>query len=292
VLRPTVPFVSRTQDLVLARLRLIALRWQAGGAEPGAPGDDPDEEGSRDPDEGVRAGAEWADEAVPADAPGHAAGPLGVGVQVGDPGPPPWPAAGIWVRLVALLVVLVVIGGTAALLTSWPREQQGEAVSLPGPAQSGDPLADPFLASSPSPAPQVTVHVVGEVRNPGVVRLPAGSRVVDAVRAAGGLRHGGKLGATNLARILADGERIDVGGQGAAASGGAAAPAGGSGGPLDLNSATAEQLDALPGIGPVTAAKIIAWRSTHARFTVVDELAEVPGIGPKTLADLRPLVRV
>jgi competence protein ComEA len=137
----------------------------------------------------------------------------------------------------------------------------------------------------------VLVHVAGQVRKPGVVRLPAGSRVVDAVRAAGGLRRGGQLGGTNLARVLTDGERIEVGGAQADAGSGGVGGAGGTG-PLDLNTATAEQLDALPGIGPVTAAKILAWRSTHRRFSVVDELAEVPGIGPKTLEDLRPLVRV
>ena len=157
---------------------------------------------------------------------------------------------------------------------------------------SGDPFADPFLTAAPSPSPSVTVHVVGEVRDPGVVALPSGSRVVDAVRAAGGLRRGGDLGGTNLARVLADGERIEVGGQEALVGGGVGGPAGGSGGPLDLNTATAEQLDALPGIGPVTAAKILAWRATHNRFSVIDELTEVPGIGPKTLEDLRPLVRV
>jgi competence protein ComEA len=198
----------------------------------------------------------------------------------------------MWVRLVALLVVIVGIGGAAIMVTSWPREQQPESVAVPPVTASGDPFADPFPAAPPSPSPPVMVHVVGEVREPGVVRLPAGSRVVDAVRAAGGLRRGGKLGGTNLARVLTDGERIEIGGQEAVVAGGAAGQAGGSAGPLDLNTATAEQLDALPGIGPVTAAKILAWRSTHKRFSVVDELAEVPGIGPKTLADLRPLVRV
>jgi competence protein ComEA len=199
----------------------------------------------------------------------------------------------MWVRLVALLVVIVAIGGVAVVLTSWPRaQQQPEPVAVPRAAASGDPFADAFQAASPTASPPVTIHVVGDVRQPGVVQLPAGSRVVDAVKAAGGLRRGGDLGATNLARVLADGERIDVGGPDAPGPGDSGGSIGGSAGPLDLNTATAEQLDALPGVGPVTAAKILAWRSTHNRFSAVDELAEVPGIGPKTLADLRPLVRV
>ena len=203
-----------------------------------------------------------------------------------------WPPTAMWVRLVGLLVLAAAVGAGVVLFMSWPREHES-TVREPAAAQAGDPFASSILAfASPSPSPSVMVHVVGEVREPGVVRLAAGSRVVDAVRAAGGLRRGGKLGATNLARVLADGERIEVGGQDAAAPGGAGGSAGGAAGPLDLNSATTEQLDALPGIGPVTAAKILAWRTAHKRFSAVDELAEVPGIGPKTLADLRPLVSV
>jgi competence protein ComEA len=226
-----------------------------------------------------------------AEGPG-AEGPGAEGPDAPEVEPPGWPVPGLWVRLVALLVVIVAIGGAALLVTSWPREQQPDSVATPRVMASGDPFADPFAEAPASPSPPVMVHVVGEVREPGVVQLPAGSRVVDAVRAAGGLRRGGRLGGTNLARVLTDGERIEIGGQEAVVAGGAPGQAGGSAGPLDLNTATAEQLDALPGIGPVTAAKILAWRSTHKRFSVVDELAEVPGIGPKTLADLRPLVRV
>ncbi len=215
-------------------------------------------------------------------------------LELGPPGDDlsAWPPTAMWVRLVGLLVLVAAVGAGAVLFMSWPREQESPVVRQPAAAQSGDPFASPILGASPSPSPSVMVHVAGEVREPGVVQLPAGSRVVDAVRAAGGLRRGGRLGATNLARVLADGERIEVGGQDAAAAGGAGGPAGGAAGPLDLNSATTEQLDALPGIGPVTASKILAWRAAHKRFSTVDELAEVPGIGPKTLADLRPLVRV
>lgn len=252
--------MSRTQDLVLARLRLIAMRWQGGlSATTESPGR-----------------VDGAD-AGPPDAPASDSG---------------WPVPGTGVRLVGLLVVIVAIGVVGLLITSGPRVQQPEAGGAPVATESGDPFADPFSATSPSPSPPVMVHVAGDVRDPGVVRLPAGSRVVDAVRAAGGLRRGGELGATNLARVLADGERIEVGGQQAGVAGEAGGGTGSVGGLLDLNAATAEQLDALPGIGPVTAAKILGWRSTHKRFSVVDELAEVPGIGPKTLADLRPLVRV
>jgi competence protein ComEA len=194
--------------------------------------------------------------------------------------------------LIGLLIVVVTIGGAAMLVSSLPRQQQSETAGPSAAVASGDPFADPFPTASPAPSPPLLVHVAGDVRKPGVVRLPAGSRVVDAVRAAGGLRRGGRLGGTNLARVLVDGERIEVGGQEAAESRPGGGSAAGSGGSLNLNTATSEQLDQLPGIGPVTAAKILSWRSTHGRFSVVDELAEVPGIGPKTLEDLRPLVRV
>jgi competence protein ComEA len=142
---------------------------------------------------------------------------------------------------------------------------------------------------------RVAVHVAGRVRRPGLVRLPAGSRVQDAIRAAGGSAAGADLDAVNLARKLADGEQVLVPGPGdpppppppgAAADAGAAPSA-----PLDLNTATLEQLDALPGVGEVTAGRIIAYRSAHP-FTAVDELLEVPGIGQRRFDQLKDLVTV
>ncbi len=197
----------------------------------------------------------------------------------------------MWLRLLGLLVLVAGVGAAGLFLSGRPRAQVVEpSFATGGTTAAADPFGESLAAVAPSPAPSLLVHVAGDVRKPGVVRLPAGARVQDALEAAGGLRRGAALGLTNLARVVADGERIEVGGPEAAtaADGAPGAP----GAPLDLNIATADQLDGLPGVGPVTAAKILAWRSEHGRFTVVDELAEVPGIGPKTLAELRPLVRV
>lgn len=183
--------------------------------------------------------------------------------------------------------------GTATAVAALVPTRAGQAEGAGSALGPGDPFA-----STAPPATTLVVHVAGEVRRPGVVRLPAGARVVDAVAAAGGVASGGSLGAVNLARVVADGERIEVGGsalpEGAPGTGppGPAAGAGGPGALVDLNTADAQQLDSLPGIGPVTAAKILAWRAEHGRFTVVDELAEVSGIGPRTLEEVRPHVRV
>jgi competence protein ComEA len=139
----------------------------------------------------------------------------------------------------------------------------------------------------------VTVHVVGPVARPGVVTLPAGSRVEDAVAAAGGFRASAVPPGLNLARLLVDGERLDTAAaEPAPAPGPAAGTAGAPTGPLDLNTATLEQLDALPGVGPVMAQRILDHRAQHGRFGSVEELAEVPGIGEKRLADLREQLRI
>jgi competence protein ComEA len=144
------------------------------------------------------------------------------------------------------------------------------------------------------PSEQVAVHVAGRVRHPGLARLPAGSRVQDAIRAAGGPTPGADLDAINLARKLTDGEQVRVPGPGDPAPppppDGASGPATPSA-PLDLNTATVEQLDTLPGVGEVTAGRIVAYRSAHP-FTTVDELLEVPGIGQRRFEQLKDLVTV
>ncbi|MBK6886227.1 MAG: helix-hairpin-helix domain-containing protein [Tetrasphaera sp.] len=153
--------------------------------------------------------------------------------------------------------------------------------------------------SGPAATGVVVVHVVGQVRHPGVIELPAGSRVVDAVAKAGGATKGADLSAVNLARVLVDGEQILIPKPGEAV--GASAPGAGAGGaasgpaapaPINLNSADLTALDGLPGVGPVLAGRILAWRAEHGRFSSVDELGEVSGIGEKVLANLRPLVTV
>jgi competence protein ComEA len=139
-------------------------------------------------------------------------------------------------------------------------------------------------------APQLVVDVAGAVRRPGLYHLGTGARVNDAVAAAGGGTARADLAAVNLAAPLADGEQVVVPMRGAAGAAAVAAVGGPAAAPVDLNSATAEQLDALPGIGPSTAAKIIAYRQEHGAFHSLAELDGVPGIGAGRLAQLKGLV--
>jgi competence protein ComEA len=153
---------------------------------------------------------------------------------------------------------------------------------------------------APSPAggsgharsgPVIVVDVAGAVLRPGVYRLPRGSRVLDAVRRAGGLTRRAERTAVNLAAPVSDGQQVLVaarGSPGAVSAGGAGAPP--ASGPVSLSSATAEQLDTLPGIGPVTAQKIVSYREQHGPFTSVEGLDAIPGIGPARLAELDGLV--
>lgn len=167
-------------------------------------------------------------------------------------------------------------------------------------APSSVPAAAPSRAPasvSAAPARRATVHVVGAVRDAGVYRLADGARVQDAIARAGGATAKADLQAINLAAKVADGQQVVVPRRGAAAAPAAAAPGGGGGGagaaaPISLNSATAEQLDTLDGVGPSTAQKILDYRTAHGGFSSVDDLAQIPGIGPKKLESLRKQVTV
>ena len=207
--------------------------------------------------------------------------------------------AGAHLAVVTALVLVGLFGAGWALFRSRPV-----AVATPGvivtASAPGSPVEASGSAAAPTSArPEVVVHVVGAVRRPGLVRLTAGGRVQDALDAAGGLTRAARPGRLNLAQLLADGQQVVIGTAGDATSEvrDGSPPAGSSTGTsaaatVDLNKATAAELEQLPGVGPVTAAAILAWRSQHGRFTAVTELQQVDGIGPKTYAQIAPNVRV
>jgi competence protein ComEA len=177
------------------------------------------------------------------------------------------------------------------------RFMQGQAHSA-ATAGAGGTASAPAVRIESRPAGVALVHVAGAVQRPGVYRLRDGERIKDAVQRAGGARRGADLNAINLAAKVADGQQVVVprrGNPGAAP----AADAGGSGAggassqpPVSLNTATAEQLDTLDGVGPATAQKILDYRREHGGFRSIDDLGEVPGIGPKKLAVLRTKVQL
>lgn len=186
----------------------------------------------------------------------------------------------------ALVYVAVLLG----LLTIGSRFALGRGEPAPSPARPAM-----VVRAEKATVRMLTVHVVGAVRRPGLYRLPDGSRVDDAVRRAGGAKPRAELALVNLAAPVADGQQVVVPVRSAAsnsAPAGAALPGGAEspGRTVHLNSATLEELDTLPGVGPVTAQKILDYRTANGAFRSVDELDAVPGIGPARLAELRPLV--
>lgn len=220
---------------------------------------------------------------------------------------------GPWQVAVVALVLAAALGGTAwSVARARPSAPVPRAGSATGPLPALASSAPALMAAStgasagtttgagasPAAAASVTVDVSGQVRHPGVRILAAGSRVVDAIAAAGGPRRGVNLSSLNQAQVLVDGEQIIVGGQGAPAattSGGAGSGGAGgaaSGGPVNLNTATVEELDTLPDVGPVTAQAIVSYREQHGPFTSVNQLMEIQGIGEKTLADIAPQATV
>jgi competence protein ComEA len=208
---------------------------------------------------------------------------------------------GVEHRGVVALAVVLVAAAVFAVHHFWTGRTESVSAPQVVRAQASyakkDDGARTAAAGGASPAPggEIVVDVSGKVRKPGIHRLPAGSRVVDALRAAGGVRPGVNTEGLNQARFLVDGEQVLVG-----ASPGAGAPAGGSApgaaragpaAPISLNTATADQLDTLPGVGPVLAQHIIDYRTRHGGFRSVDELRQVNGIGDRRFTDLRSLVR-
>ncbi|MFE9888118.1 helix-hairpin-helix domain-containing protein [Streptomyces scopuliridis] len=203
---------------------------------------------------------------------------------------------GLEPRTLAALAVVLVVGVILAGHHFW----SGRPGTVKAPENVGAeaviPEAPPETSPLPSPSPsaRVVVDVSGKVRRPGVLRLPAGSRVADALHAAGGAKPGADLTGLNRARVLMDGEQVLVGGPappGAGVGAGAAGGAPAATAPVSLNAATPEQLDTLPGVGPVLAQHIIDYRGRHGGFRSVDELREVNGIGERRFADLQSLVR-
>ncbi|WP_432215440.1 helix-hairpin-helix domain-containing protein [Streptomyces subrutilus] len=192
---------------------------------------------------------------------------------------------GVEPRTVAAVgVVLAVAVGIAAqqFWSARPRPVTAPAVTAPAAAPA---------TQAPAGAPtRIVVDIGGKVRDPGVRRLPAGSRVEDALAAAGGVRPGTDTTALNRARVLVDGEQVLVGAPAPPPpnGGGGGGP---SPGPLSLGSATVEQLDGLPGVGPVLAQHIVDFRTARGGFRSVEELRQVNGIGERRFADLRTLVR-
>lgn len=180
--------------------------------------------------------------------------------------------------------VLATVLMAAAVVTVWWLLS-----SRPQATPDTAPLALSTATSATSVPPEVVIDVEGKVRRPGIVTLPKGSRVVDAIKAAGGLSGKADTASLNMARKVDDGEQILVG---VAPVPGAEPVAGAPGAKVNLNTATMDQLDELPGVGPVTAKSILDWRTKNGHFTKVEDLLDVNGIGQATLDDLRDLVTV
>lgn len=258
------PFVfqSRTVRGAAAAARLSRL-WQPPQSDAGSPGGQ---------------AAQAASQPVVHDEPAH---------------PPPYQRTRLWRVAVGLAALSAIVTAAVLLMTGEQRPEpapplplaaHGAASSTPGPATT----------STPTQRARLVVSVVGKVAEPGLVTVDADARVADALEAAGGTTRGANLATINLARKLSDGEQIyvDVPVPPAMATDAASAAAPDATAQLDLNEATAEQLQDLPGVGEVTAQRIIEWRTENSEFTAVEQLREVSGIGETRLADLRDRVTV
>jgi competence protein ComEA len=280
-------------DVIRARLRALLTEQDRGGGwlpddhRPGpavVPSDAHGGSGwSLEDDDGEDADGDEEDGGDPALPPGigrHRAPGRAVRWDPGRPG-----ARALW--LVGVVAALLLVAWT---WVDRPTVERVPPADSGGAAATSAPPPTPPVGEVSDTSPTVVVSVVGLVARPGLVTLPTGARVADALEAAGGLLPEADPASVNLAAVVADGQQVTVGVPGAPALGPNAAP--GSAGPLDLNTAGVAELDGLPGIGPVLAQRIVDHRTREGPFTSVDQLDDVPGIGPAIAAELAELVGV
>lgn len=272
----------RSDDADVIRARLRALLDEAGRREGWLPDEhlEPFDDPLRDEPE-----PEWRDGELPPGIGRHRSPGQAVRWDPGRHG-----ARSLWAA--GLLAALLLIGWT------WLDRPRVEPVPAASPGAQASVLptttpTEPSVGEVATTSATVVVSVVGLVARPGLVTLPTGSRVADAVEAVGGLLPEADAASINLAALVSDGQQIAVGVPGAVAPAPGAAPSAGvPGSRVNLNTASAGELDALPGIGPVLAERIVAYRTAEGPFTGVDQLDDVPGIGPATAAELAELVTV
>ena len=273
---------SDDADVIRARLRMLLAESNRpqGWVPEEEPGESTDTDEWDDQAVTTPVGADEPDTGLPAGLGRHRAPGRTARWDLGRPG-----SRSLWIAGVAAALVL--------LVWTWLDRPRVDPVPAPpaGSASTSSAPRQPAVGEVADTSATVVVSVVGSVARPGLVTLPSGSRVAAAVEAAGGLGPDADPGSVNLAALVTDGQQIVVGAPGGSvpAPGGAAAAA--PGGKLDLNSATAAELDALPGVGPVLAQRIVDHRD-QGPFTSVDQLDDVPGIGPARAAELAELVKV
>ncbi|WP_410569473.1 helix-hairpin-helix domain-containing protein [Amycolatopsis sp. cmx-4-61] len=235
------------------------------------------EQTARNPGSPVNDRLAWLADQLSPDA--STVGPGGRLIRRWLPAGPAGPARRRWALAGVLAAVVMILLGAVALLGG------GRPAPEPPPAL---PTAKPAAEARAAPQAGLVVSVIGRVRSPGLITVPQGARVADVLRAAGGPEPGADLSTLNLARKVTDGEQLAVGIPAAAPDPGAPA----AGGKVDLNTATPDQLDTLPGVGEVMAKRIVQWRTDHGGFTKVEQLRDVDGIGESKFEKLREQVTV